>query len=762
MARTYVFRLTAEGIRELEEDFRKLGDTGARAFDELKNRVPGLGGAYDDAKRRADEHRRSLESLATGADKVVARFGAMIGLSTSWGAALAAINRLGAEAAKQNEETAASVDRLSQAYTDLARNAGPAFTAYNDFLAGTIDRLNDVFAAGQKAAQYLGLASPPSDEPALARRVQGGGWMPGAAGFPEAGVTDLTEQRRAQEKLLSDALKYGEELAKADRERVAARIEAESDAFDKQLAEALAYGEELEKLDRDRTARRLADEEAVADKALAEALRYGEQFQEAERARVERSIAKLNEAAERSADYWRDALERMSSEGGYFFERFFATGEADLKDFLQIFRNAWARMLADLATTQFVEPLMRQALGAMSGALGLGGGGGVGGGMGGAGLLGGGLAGLFGGGGASFNAATGNWTPGPAGFGGIGAFGAGLAGLGLGQIAGMLGGNTTGGGIGGAAGAVLGNFLFPGIGGLIGGALSGGLLGGMFGGKPSNFRATATFGPGGSFELSGDKPNAQTLSLAQQAAQSIADEVNQLKAFGVEFQNQLSNIWIGARDPSSFQLVGGGRMSVGSVGDVQDLVAETVAALLKGASATNPVAAAALAGGYDQLRATAAYSAQNAPLIGSINDYLRSFQYGPGSVLAPGQQYAAALSDYERSRAAALSGGPAEAQAYLQMTSQFLPFAREYLGTTQAYETIRSGAESTLQSIVTKLQTPPGMSTEIVSPIVNATTTGFATTVESIEKLQSETVRLRESFDRLAGDMSALLRAKPV
>src|SRR5262245_3489749 len=119
-----------------------------------------------------------------------------------------------------------------------------------------------------------------------------------------------------------------------------------------------------------------------------------------------------------------------------------------------------------------------------------------------------------------------------------------LSGLGLGSIAGMLGGNTTGGAIGGGLGGAIGSFFGP-IGTLVGGGL-GGLVGGLFGGKPSNYRATATFGPGmAGFDLSGDKPNEQTLAFAQQAAAVIVDQVNQLKAFGVEFRKQVANIWIG-------------------------------------------------------------------------------------------------------------------------------------------------------------------------------------------------------------------------
>lgn len=845
MARTYVFRLTAEGVRELERDFKSLGETGERAFADLAKRVPGLGGALSDANRRLDEHRERISNTETSIGRLIGRY-------TAWGAVIAGTRALIRTAVEHNNEAAASVDRISEQYERFAKAVAPAVATGLGLIATAAEKTGDAFARmnaeGQKAVAELmrrqgGVAPLTAQQGGpgamlLSNRLPTVGVTPSQVGGVDWYTKYVADQLTAESKAREDAQKKADDDAKKELDEKLRRIQQEFEWWEKFYADKRALA------DKARADEKSAEEKnnkAIHDQIIAlsqQGFKIEQENADKRQDQYDEDDRKAKERLDRIHGYWVDTLDAMTNDGSRFFENLFETGEGNLGDFIDVFKRAWARLFADLATQQFVQPLMRSFLAQMGPLVGqvagggapaglLGGGGGLLGGLGGLGGIG---AALGLGGAGYYNTAAGlipagvTVTPavGLGGFSFGGALSGGLGGAGIGSITGMIGGNTTGGAIGGGIGGVIGaglGSIIPGVGtalgGLIGGAL-GGVVGGLFGGKPSNYRATATFGPGGGFTLSGDKPNEQTLSLAQQAASAIMQEVTDLKAFGVEFQRQLSNIWIGQRDPSSYQLVGGQRISVGTVGNAGDLAQQTLAALMKGATSTDPIVAQQLARGYgsiqeltqaitfakgieaslkqitdplgaaidlwkkeaqarlDMAAATgvsiekvqqlnAALYGQivnqaNQGVVNNIGGYLSQLQYGPESIAPPGQQYAAALADYEKSRAAAMGGGAAEAQAYLEATQQFLPFAREYLGTTQAYAAIEGTARTTLESLASKLSAPAQMP-DLVIPIVNATTTTGAATVDAVEGVRNEVKALGDRLDRLSGGIESLLRS---
>jgi hypothetical protein len=283
-------------------------------------------------------------------------------------------------------------------------------------------------------------------------------------------------------------------------------------------------------------------------------------------------------------------------------------------------------------------------------------------------------------------------------------------------------------------------------------------------------------------------------------------EVQSLKAFGVEFQKQLANVWIGQRDPSTYQLVGGQRISVGSVGNAGDLAQDTLSALLAGATSKDPGIAAVLKSGapdllkalqfYQQITASLAaitdplkyaidlwkqesqarldmaaangvaietvrqYNAAlykqtigqvNAPVISGIQSYLQTLSYGPMSTKAPGDQYAAALADYNAAKAKASSGTASDAAAYLQSTQTFLPFAKDYLGVSKQYEALQSSAIATLNQLADKLASPA--MPDLVTPILS---TGAAT-VEAVNSVEKSVTRLSDRVEALFGVFGSML-----
>lgn len=332
------------------------------------------------------------------------------------------------------------------------------------------------------------------------------------------------------------------------------------------------------------------------------------------------------------------------------FEDIFSGGKDAFENLGKSIMNIFKRLLAEMAAQALIQPIIVPIIGGMMGMtnmLGgyggmmantgiLGGNGGLlgslfggGGIMGGGGLLGGGglFGGLFGGGGGALSGAGVNALAALQGIGGYpgywmtsggllvpasvgvtpavglggGGFLSGVGGLGgllgYGMLGSMFGGGSWQGGLGGllggaagsliggtGAGAMLGGFLGP-I-----GAIAGGLIGGLFKSKPSDMRSVGTFGADYSFTVaaqSAHETSQETLAAAQQAAAAISESMKLLTRAGLSFSQQLSNVWIGSRDPSTYQMVGGPRVSVGTVGDVADLTKDTLNALLKTATSTD-------------------------------------------------------------------------------------------------------------------------------------------------------------------------------
>lgn len=797
MARTYVFRLTSEGVRELEAQFKSAGDAGERLFENLKTKVPGLGGVLDQQNRKVDETRRRLEEAAqssnafTGAlDRTGQSIGSLIGRYTRWAVIITAVTRGIRSAAESNDELAQATDDLSQSWNRMWANAAPLITPVVDLTADVLENVNEIFDALSKkdwrgAWQKFAEATSVEATPELTERMRQIGVI------PEAGVTGrtggiignvgpqpfgtlkqaleygdqlLAEDRKrtadriqndqeVQQKALDEALAYGEQLLAQDRERTAKRIEQENEVQDKALKEALEYGEALLEQDRKRTAQRIKDEEEVQDKALKEALEYGEQLLAQDRETRAKRIADQTEELERQKReaeyYWRGVTEDLRFTFKDAWMEITDTGELNFENLFRRIKSIWSSTLYDMIIEAQLKPIIVNVVSQLGGLAGLGGGGG--------GLL----SGILGGGGISWaglpGVAGGTWNGipmsvpvtapagsfwGAGGFGGqyLGpALGGAFTGLGIGSLTGMIGGNQTGGAIGGALGGAIGSII-PGVGTLLGSAI-GGLAGGLIGGKPSDYRSVATFGAGMSgFNVaaqSAHETNAQTMSLAQQAAQAIMAEVQQLQAFGIEFKQQLSNLWIGSRDPSTFQLAGGQRISAGTVGDTGDLVGDVLTALLKGATSSNPQIAAMLSrgAGLDQIGQAVQFSS-------SVDALLASLDYGQLSVKPPAQQYAAALSAFNSSRDRALSGGPAEASAFLSDASSFLPAARNYLGISEEYGAL----ETSVRNLAEQLRDSAfGAPMDLAAPIVEAQ----SKTTAVLERIEEELKRQNGVIDVL-------------
>src|SRR5262245_43266395 len=120
MARTYVFRLTAEGVRELESEFRSLGDVGDRAFDSMQRKIPGLGGALDDANRKLDEFRRRMSDQSLASERVNAGLGSLIARYTTWAVIIGTATRAMREAAETNDDAAQAVHDLNEAWKEFS------------------------------------------------------------------------------------------------------------------------------------------------------------------------------------------------------------------------------------------------------------------------------------------------------------------------------------------------------------------------------------------------------------------------------------------------------------------------------------------------------------------------------------------------------------------------------------------------------------------------------------------------------------------
>jgi hypothetical protein len=181
------------------------------------------------------------------------------------------------------------------------------------------------------------------------------------------------------------------------------------------------------------------------------------------------------------------------------------------------------------------------------------------------------------------------------GLGGAASFlGPGFIGAGIGSMTGgLFGGGGNGGvgaSIGGAIGGIAGSFLGP-IGTVLGSAL-GGALGGLVDGKPSNFTGWASFNKDFSLNTgapSGDKPNQQTVQMAQSAGQAVSSAAMLLEKAGIDLTNNIQRIEIGQRDATRLRLDNGSAVTVGGKGDVQGAVSGTLDYLLKSATSTDEV-----------------------------------------------------------------------------------------------------------------------------------------------------------------------------
>src|SRR5262245_46339806 len=145
MPRTYVFRLTAEGVRELESEFRSLGDVGDRAFDSLQRKIPGLGGALDDANRKLDEVRRRMSDQSLASERVNAGPGAISGRYTTGAAVVGLGSRAMREAAEVNEDVANSLKQINAAWEDFALTISKPLAPVAAGLAQAADAINDIW-----------------------------------------------------------------------------------------------------------------------------------------------------------------------------------------------------------------------------------------------------------------------------------------------------------------------------------------------------------------------------------------------------------------------------------------------------------------------------------------------------------------------------------------------------------------------------------------------------------------------------------------
>lgn len=165
--------------------------------------------------------------------------------------------------------------------------------------------------------------------------------------------------------------------------------------------------------------------------------------------------------------------------------------------------------------------------------------------------------------------------------------GAGL-GLGVGSLVGSLtGGNSLGSSIGGALGGAIGSVV-PVIGTILGSAL-GGAIGGLFGPGKTAGKASATFDANGVITgYGGDKATDKSSQAVQSAAQTISQTVQTLEAAGLQINNSISKLVIADNRDKSFIITGDGQQqTVGKVGDANSAIQGTLDYLLKGMSSAD-------------------------------------------------------------------------------------------------------------------------------------------------------------------------------
>lgn len=710
----------------------------------------------------------ALDAAGVSAGKLEAGIGSLVARYTSWAAVIFLVRRAAEEIIRTNDDAAKSYENLKGKLSSLVQVSGPLVASFFDEVSKTIERdtkdleklvalwerFQNLFKGGVTIPMGVSPLQPGYNTSATMNSTTRN-WAASPGGFPASGVTDLTAIAEAQRKA-SEAQQKADE-AEADRihKLYLARAKMYDDwriaqdkataAFDKGVRDSLRLmgeaGIKLETTRNDALERQLQDALEYGEKAAKEA-------SDSQAKRNDETIKDQQRVFDEAERYWRNVNESMTAIGHDFWQEWAQTGELNFKDLFGKLKSLFAGLVFDMA---------RQWASAK-----------IGGGVSGGGLL------------------------------------------GFGGLSGLFGGSSTGASTGGGIGGFLGNW-----GGPI--ALGVGLVASLFKQKASDNRSVATFMPGmtdfGFGAQSAHETSQATLGGVQTAAELIRQQILAFKEVGIQFTSQLSNIWLGERDASTFQIGGGPRISAGSVGDPQDLANDVLAALLKSATSNDPAIAKMLAGGgniaeiqqalafgvqitdalaqitdplkyaidlwkkesqarLDMAAATgfsidkvqqlnaALYQQivqqQNAGALSSIGGLISQLEHGPMSTAAPGKQYAAALAEYQAAQKAALGGGAAEAQAYAQVTSSFLPFAREYLGTSQAYGKIETGALTTLRGLQTSLTTP-AMAPDL-QPLVTATQTGTNMVVGAIDSQTKVIERLETENKRLGAMIEALMK----
>lgn len=837
--------LVSRHFNKMSADAAAAARQAARAAEETARAQARAQAAYDRATAAMNRQENSLASL-------VRRY-------TSWAAIATMVRSIAQESIRTNEGAAAAVDRLNQSYSRLSENAAPAITIATDLMNAFVDSINLAIERHTKLWERLqfkgipkggggGWGGSPEEQLGMRLDKKTGNWTPGAQGFPAAGMTDLT----ADAKELADALevleKFGVESVDSVIERQKEVFAEEKKAAEERMRALVAENDRLFELYQERkelsedwrkhqekvtqefdegvrdSLRTMAEagikldseREAKLNRELEDALEYleklGEESAEASRDRVDQTIEDQKRAFDEIADYWENVNREMSETGRDFWLEFLETGEFNFKSLARSMRQIWGSVLYDLAKQWASAKL---------------GGGGGGGGFG--------LGGLFGGAGSSatFDPSTGNWTPGAGGFGGGGMNWGMGAGFGLSMAGSMVnagvgpGGNTrVGSALSGAGtGAMMGTMILPGIGTVVGAAI--GAIAGLISGqdKVSDNRSVATFMPGmmdfGVKSQSAHEVSEATLGGVQQAAEAIRQEILALKEAGIEITSQLSNIWLGERDESSFQLAGGQRISTGTIGDAADLASDVLGELLKTAVSDDPEIMAILkAGGSTQAVMTALNALKmaraftdeielallqiqepmkaaimlwqkeaqarldmaaslgveiskvqelnqalfnqmtqsvNAGAISAVQGLISQLQFGGLSSASPGEKYAAGLAEFEKARQAALGGGAKEIEAFASIASSFLPQAQDYLGISRELGGLQSTTLNTLQTLLTGLTAPQTMP-DLKVPME----AGFSMTVGAVETLTEEVKGLRADNQNLALQIAAMARGVPV
>jgi len=673
-----------------------------------------------------------------------------------------------------NDDASKSYDRLHKALADLASNAAPPVIGVMDELSREVEGVNRniqelIFYWGKLSSLWKDTPTPGFGK-SMALDKKTGNWAGGAEGFPASGITDLTAEAKELEQALATLSQMGKESAEAFIERMQAGFAEEEKLAAAQLKH---YNEEADRIYAlSKIREKMYDDWRISedkrreqfDKNIGESLKdlanAGVELDKVREAALERELEQaleyLEELGEESADSsraltddWIQEQQRAFDEVAAYWENVTHQMDAAGKDFFTEFVATGIADFESLADKMISTWTSTLYDMAKAGK-------------------------LFGEGGL---------------FGGSGA--------GLGGILNSLGSFAA--------------KWVPVVGAVVGIAKK------IFAPKPSDNRSVATFTPGmtdfGFGAQSTHESSDNTLSGVEQAAAAIQKDISALRASGVQFTQELLNIWLGERDESTFQLSGGGRVGTGSVGDAQDLAIDALNALLKSATSSDPMVAGLLkkGAGVEEIgqalefskgitdalleitdpleyaltiwertaRANLAMAEQtgfsldkvreynaalyqqmvsqfNAGAIASVTGLIGQLQYGSLSAASPGAKYESGLAEFEKLRTAALGGGAKEIEAFTAMASSFLPQARDHLGTSKAYGMLESSTLSTLSTLLSGLQAPQTMP-DLSVPLQ----AGFSMTVGSIESLTEEVKGLRADNQNLTAQLTALARQIP-